>query len=116
MTHVSHYNLGVTGGLEVTLSGLSFAADVTPTAAISEACATTSWVSSTYAACRAPYSAGGSLAALQLTAAGVVGTFVTGFSYDSPTVSNVTPYYGSFIGGSAVTIHGSNFGGVDGTA
>jgi hypothetical protein len=101
------------GGGYQTLLGTNFGSvDHTPTAlfqnGIEQQCYSTSWTSQTHVTCGTP-SGYGSVTKTVLTVAAMVGTRMTGFTYDSPIVSDSNAVNMPNTQQGTITIKGLNF-------
>jgi hypothetical protein len=99
----------VAGGTAVTVSGTNFYVG-SPTVTFGGAAATSvSVVSRTAITCLTPAHVAGVVAVVVTTHSGS-GTGAGAYEYiDPPTVTSVTPVEGSYAGGTAVTVSGTNF-------
>jgi hypothetical protein len=100
-------------GKSITVVGAHFGPfDLTPAAFVHYTlCGTSSWTSVTSVTCRTPAGIG-DLRSSVLSINSVIGTFIHGFSYDGPVITYVDPEYGSGLGGTHVTVSGTNLGAV----
>ena len=108
VSNVSPNNGPATGGTAVTITGTNFAAGATvkfgATAATNVVV-----VSSTSITATTPAGSAGAVT-VAVTVNGQTGSLTNGFTYVvPPTVSSVSPSSGSTVGGTAVTITGTNF-------
>ncbi len=108
VSNVSPSNGPTAGGTAVTITGTNFASGATVT--FGTAAATNMVVvSSTQITATTPANAAGPVA-VKVTLNGQSGTLPNGFTYAvPPTVSAVSPNIGSIVGGTIVTITGTNF-------
>jgi hypothetical protein len=108
VTSVSPNNGPPAGGTAVTITGTNFAAGATATFG-GTAATNVVVVNSTTITATTPAHAAGSVT-VTVTVNGQSGNLTNGFSYVvPPTVSSVSPNSGSTLGGTAVTIAGTNF-------
>jgi hypothetical protein len=97
-----------TGGTAVTITGTNFASGATVTFG-SAAATNVVVVSSTSITATTPAGSAGAVA-VTVTVSGQSGSLTNGFTYVvAPTVSSVSPNSGPVVGGTAVTITGTNF-------
>ncbi len=105
---VSPNNGPVAGGTAVTITGTNFAAGATVTfggAAATNVVA----VNSTTITATTPAGTAGAVT-VAVTVSGLSGSLTNGYTYVAPpTVSSVSPNSGTIVGGTAVTIAGTNF-------
>ena len=107
-------NAPMSGGNMVTVSGLGFAAaDFTPTLAIrqtseSRSCDTTFWLSAIAALCHAS-TAARQASSTSFIVGGVIGTSLRAFTYDAPTVSQVSSSNAPTSGMAEISVVGLNF-------
>jgi hypothetical protein len=98
----------VAGGTSVTITGTNFAAGATVTFGGTAATGVTV-VSSTTITATTPAGSVGAVT-VTVTVGGQSGSLASGFTYiGQPTVTSVSPNSGSTLGGTAVTITGTNF-------
>src|SRR6185436_15603729 len=107
-SRVSPNNGPTTGGTAVTITGANFVAGATVTFG-GTAATNVVVVSGTSITATTPAHAAGAVTVV-VTVNSQSGSLGNGFSYiASPTVSGVSPSSGSTVGGTAVTISGTNF-------
>ncbi len=108
VSNVSPNSGSTAGGTAVTITGTNFATGATVTFA-GAAATNVVVVNSTTITAATPAGSAGAVT-VTVTVGGQSGSLVNGFSYTlPPTVSNVSPNSGSTLGGTAVTITGTNF-------
>ena len=108
VTSVSPNNGPPAGGTAVTITGTNFAAGATATFG-GTAATNVVVVNSTTITATTPAGSAGAVT-VTVTVNGQIGSLTNGFSYVvAPTVSSVSPNSGSTLGGTAVTITGTNF-------
>ena len=108
VTSVSPNNGPPAGGTAVTITGTNFAAGATATFG-GAAATNVVVVNSTTITATTPAGSAGAVT-VTVTVNGQIGSLTNGFSYVvAPTVSSVSPNSGSTLGGTAVTITGTNF-------
>ena len=108
VTSVSPNNGPPAGGTAVTITGTNFAAGATATFG-GTAATNVVVVNSTTITATTPAGSAGAVT-VTVTVNGQSGSLTNGFSYVvAPTVSSVSPNSGSTLGGTAVTITGTNF-------
>ena len=102
-------NSGTTaGGTAVTITGTNFATGATVTFGTAAA-TNVAVVNSTTVAATTPAGSAGAVT-VTVTVSGQSGSLASGFTYAlAPTVTSVSPNSGSTLGGTAVTITGTNF-------
>ncbi len=108
VTSVSPNSGPVAGGTAVTITGTNFAAGATVTFGTAAA-TNVVVVSSTSITATTPAGSAGAVT-VKVTVGGQSGSLASGFTYiGTPTVTGVAPNTGSTLGGTAVTITGTNF-------
>ena len=108
VTSVSPNNGGTAGGTAVTITGTNFAAGATVTFG-GTAATNVVVVNSTTITATTPAGSAGAVT-VTVTVNGQSGSLTNGYSYVvSPTVTSVSPNSGTTLGGTAVTITGTNF-------
>ena len=108
ISSVTPNNGGTAGGTAVTITGTNFAAGATVTFG-GTAATNVAVVNSTTITATSPAHALGAVT-VTVTVSGQSGNLTNGFTYVAPpTVTSVSPSSGSTLGGTAVTITGTNF-------
>lgn len=111
-------NYGVSsGGTTVSVTGTNFSnSSGTPTVSIGGvSCSSVTYVSSTSLSCVTGVMSAGPLTAVVTNPSGQSGSLTSAFTaQDAPQISSVTPAYGSTLGGTSITINGSNFSSLGG--
>ncbi len=106
-------NYGVSGGgTTVTITGTNFSNNFgTPTVVIGGvSCSSATYVNATTLTCVTGAMSAGTLSATLTNPSGQSATLGSAFTaQDAPTLTSVTPSYGSSAGGTTVTINGANF-------
>ncbi len=111
-------NYGVSsGGTTVSITGTNFSNSTgTPTISIGGVtCASVIYVSSTSLTCVTGSMSAGPLTAVVTNPSGQSGSLTSAFTaQDAPNISSVTPAFGRTLGGTTITINGSNFSSLGG--
>jgi hypothetical protein len=109
VTNVSPNSGSTAGGTAVTITGANFAAGATATFG-GTAATNVVVVNSTTITATTPAGIAGAVTVTVANSNGLSGSLANGFTYVTPpTVTNVSPNGGSTLGGTAVTITGTNF-------
>lgn len=101
------------GGTKITITGTNFVSGASVTVGGSP-CTSVQFISSTSLACTTPAGTPGAVDIIVTNPDTQTGTLLSGFTYNnvilvSPTVTSVLPASGSSLGGTSITITGTNF-------
>ncbi len=97
------------GGTSVTITGTSFSAGTTATIG-GNTCTTPTLTGNTRIICTAPAGTDGAKNVVVTAGNGHTGTLTGGYTYaNAPTVASINPTSGPAVGGTSVTITGTNF-------
>lgn len=114
ITSVSPTNGPTSGGVSITLTGVEFGTNAAIATVGGRGATVTSWTNN-QVICTLPVGQGAGLAVSVIPLGQGLVTATQTFSYNPPTITQLTPAAGATAGGSAITISGSSFG-VTGTA
>ena len=108
VSSVSPNNGSSAGGTAVTITGTRFVTGATVTFGTTAA-TNVVVISGTQITATTPAGTTGAVTVTVTNPGGLSGSLTNGFTYGSPTVSSVSPNTGSTVGGTPVTIAGTNF-------